>query len=383
LEKAAECFEKAIQIDRDHAMYHYNLGLAYKGLGRMDQAIACYREAVAKKEDFLEARNNLANALIEVAADDEAIQCFRELIEMFPQSSDGNYNLANLLCDMGHHDEAITHYRRTVELNPDYSPARENLGRALTDIGRVEEAKQVWQDWQKHAPENPVARHMLASISGENIPDRCDDAFVREAFDEAFAKNFDGQLARLQYKAPELVGDALQAVDRKMANLDVLDAGCGTGLCGPIFEPIARRLVGVDLSEDMLAEARGRGTYDETIAGEITAYMNSHASSFDLIVSSDTLCYFGELRQVLGASHVCLRENGILIFTVESDLAPDGPAEYQLQPHGRYCHAETYVTKTLEDVGFSLLQLTHAVLRLERARPVNGLVVTAVRPAPP
>ena len=44
-------------------------------------------------------------------------------------------------------------------------------------------------------------------------------------------------------------------------SLDVLDAGCGTGLCGPLVAPYARRLVGVDLSEAMLARpARGTST---------------------------------------------------------------------------------------------------------------------------
>jgi SAM-dependent methyltransferase len=36
----------------------------------------------------------------------------------------------------------------------------------------------------------------------------------------------------------------------------VLDAGCGTGLCGPLLRPLARRLVGVDLSPAMVGAAR-------------------------------------------------------------------------------------------------------------------------------
>ena len=40
--------------------------------------------------------------------------------------------------------------------------------------------------------------------------------------------------------------------------LDVLDAGCGTGLCGVLVAPFARRLTGVDLSEGMLAHAKDK-----------------------------------------------------------------------------------------------------------------------------
>ena len=53
----------------------------------------------------------------------------------------------------------------------------------------------------------------------------------------------------------------------------MLDAGCGTGLCGPLIAPYARRLVGVDLSERMLAQARARDVYDELVKGELTAYL--------------------------------------------------------------------------------------------------------------
>ena len=47
--------------------------------------------------------------------------------------------------------------------------------------------------------------------------------------------------------------------------LDVLDAGCGTGLCGPLLAPYARRLIGVDLSEGMLALAKEKHVYDALI----------------------------------------------------------------------------------------------------------------------
>ena len=39
--------------------------------------------------------------------------------------------------------------------------------------------------------------------------------------------------------------------------LDVLDLGCGTGLCGPLLRPYARALAGVDLSPQMLERMRG------------------------------------------------------------------------------------------------------------------------------
>jgi predicted TPR repeat methyltransferase len=51
--------------------------------------------------------------------------------------------------------------------------------------------------------------------------------------------------------------------------LDVLDAGCGTGLCGTIIAPFACRLVGVDLSEGMLAHAKDKNVYHRLVKAEL------------------------------------------------------------------------------------------------------------------
>ena len=212
----------------------------------------------------------------------------------------------------------------------------------------------------------------------KTFPTRCDDACVQQTFNDSFAKSFDAQLARLEYRAPELIGDALRTIGQCQSNLEVLDAGCGTGLCGPIIRPLARKLVGVDLSEDMLVEARKKNAYDETIAGEITDFMEANPDSFDLIVSADTLCYFGELDRVVRAAFACLRKNGIFSFTVE--LCEDETTEqYRLQTSGRYRHAQYYVTDSLERAGFSVSAPTRATLRMEKGLPVTGLVFTATR----
>ena len=46
------------------------------------------------------------------------------------------------------------------------------------------------------------------------------------------------------------------------AELAILDLGCGTGLAGAAFKPLAARLDGVDLSPAMIEKARARQIYD-------------------------------------------------------------------------------------------------------------------------
>ena len=104
----------------------------------------------------------------------------------------------------------------------------------------------------------------------------------------------------------------------------MLDAGCGTGLCGPLLAPYARRLVGVDLSEGMLALAKEKNVYDALMKSELTDYLRDHAAAFDVIVSADTLVYFGDLEDVLAAAAGALRPNGLFIFTLEHAVGARG-----------------------------------------------------------
>jgi predicted TPR repeat methyltransferase len=263
------------------------------------------------------------------------------------------------------------------------------VGAVLYSMGRVEEAIKIYTRWVELEPNDPRARHMLASCTGDGVPERASDAFVTQTFD-TFAGSFDQVLEKLQYRAPALIIDAVTEVFETFgapaAALDVLDAGAGTGWCGPPLRPYARRLVGVDLSAGMLAKAAERKisdskngdgkVYDELVTSELVAYMRAHPAAYDLIVSADTLVYFGDLGAAMQAAAATLRPGGHFIYTVEH--AVDEPATgHRLNPHGRYSHGEAYVRRVLGDAGLEPLSVNRVHLRLEVRVPVDGLLVVA------
>src|SRR6185436_7192776 len=110
----------------------------------------------------------------------------------------------------------------------------------------------------------------LAAFGVQATPPRASDGYVKETFDR-FAADFDATLVRLDYRAPQLVRGALELeCGEPRGDLDVLDLGCGTGLCGPLIRPWASRLEGVDLSRAMLERASRRGGYDALHEAELT-----------------------------------------------------------------------------------------------------------------
>jgi predicted TPR repeat methyltransferase len=220
---------------------------------------------------------------------------------------------------------------------------------------------------------------MRAACSGHDVPARASDAFVEKIFD-GFAASFDSKLAKLSYRAPALVAGMLADSDVEASkSLDVLDAGCGTGLCGPLIAPYAHRLVGVDLSTRMLAQAKARNVYDDLFKVELTAYLRDCRGAFDVIVSADTLVYFGSLQEVVAASADALRPGGQLIFTVEESIDAGPESGYSISPHGRYSHTRQYIERVLADANLAS-EIVAAELRLEAGAPVAGLVVRATKP---
>jgi predicted TPR repeat methyltransferase len=294
-------------------------------------------------------------------------------------------------------DTAELLLRRAIAQDPKLALAYELLGKLLYRDARTQESAAVYRAWLEATPTDPIAAHLVAATGGAAAPERASDGFVTGLFERA-APDFDTVLASLGYQAPQLVFESAAAVlDPAAVGLDILDLGCGTGLCGDWFRPLARRLVGVDLSPGMLERARARGCYHELVREELTAYVQRCEERFDLITAADVFCYFGDLAAAFAALASVLRPGGRFIFSVE-EMSVDAAAVsgsgrlaggqsgavagFALLDHGRYAHSASYVEHVLRQAGLAPIATRTAMLRFERGAPVQGLVIAARRALP-
>lgn len=376
--EAAGQIERIIILDPGNADAHNNLGNVLESLGKIEEAETSYRKAIALLPEHGPAHNNLGVILMSRGKAEEALAAYRRAVEISPRSAEFRCNMGNALRRSGKVDEAVDAYREVINLDPKYLPAWQGLTLTLTRADRLQRAERVFQEWLRLEPGNPVVLYLQAAIVGGQLPDRAPDAYVREVFDE-MAERFDFHLLeQLDYRAPDLLMEALAAdLPPPSAELVILDAGCGTGLCGPLLRPYARKLTGVDLSKAMLAKAVDRKQYDDLIMAELSNYLGDHSQAYDVIASADTLCYFGNLETVCKNAAQALKPGGLFAFTLED--AGEDVQGVRLADHGRYAHSKSYAEQTLDSAGLTVKSCSSVTLRNEGKQPVVGHLFVVTR----
>jgi len=374
---AIELLQQVVSLQPDHLPAISELAKLFHETGQLQESAEALRKLISLRPDLGELYSNLGTVLRRLGRAEEAVVAYEKAIELSPDCAEAHSNLGNVLKGLRRFDEAAVAYRRAISLSPASTDVYRHLAAILRNSNRIDEATDVLKQWLKVEPNDPIAQHMMAAYSGEDAPTRASDGYVRRVFDE-FAANFDDELRGLDYQGPRLIGEAIRAeLSEGAEGFDVLDAGCGTGLCGPLLRPIARRLVGVDLSGVMIQHACELNLYDDLVEGELTDYLNDHPQEFDLIVAADTFNYFGALEPLLTAAASSLREAGILIYTLEQCDLSASVGDYRLNLHGRYSHKEDYVRRCMYERGLTISSLESATLRKDRDQPVAGIVVRA------
>ena len=184
------------------------------------------------------------------------------------------------------------------------------------------------------------------------------------------------------YFGHELVAEALKKLPHRSEKLDILDAGCGTGLVGDLVRDLANRLDGIDMSSAMLEKAREKDIYDYLHLGDLLSFMLDNPTNYDAIISAATLIHFGDLTPVFDAAAVSLRDNGLFVFTLfPNDSTHDSRDVVVAQNSflaigGCYAHSTSYVSRLAGAAGFGVDVLERRLHEYyKKTMPVTGLVV--------
>jgi predicted TPR repeat methyltransferase len=295
--------------------------------------------------------------------------------------ADRRYKWALDLAARGDFTGAADILAQTVTLAPGFATAWFALGAIRDRLGERAGAIAAFEKSRDADPQDyHGARLQLARLGSGNTTPAMTETYVRRLFDQ-YASRFDTALTeRLAYRGPALLREAVEqvmgAAGRRFHFSAMLDLGCGTGLGGAAFRPIVERLVGVDLSPAMVAQAETKGLYDQLATAGLIAFLAEQAANgatYDLVLAADVFVYVNDLAPVLAAVARVLTKDAVFAFTVETH-AGDG---VKLLPTLRYAYGESYLRRVLAAAGFKVAHFAKAAVRSEKGAPVDSLVIVA------
>ncbi len=288
--------------------------------------------------------------------------------------ADRRYNFGRDLAARGDHAAAADLFAQAVEVAPAFAPGWVALGEARAKLGdQAGAAAALHQALALDPDDRCGAALSLARLGDVDPAGAMSPAYVRSLFDQ-YAPRFDEALANLAYQAPAQLRDAVERVRPGTTFERMLDLGCGTGLAGAAFRPLAPHITGVDLAPAMVAQARAKQIYDRLETGDLLGFLAGEAAcGYDLVIAADVLVYIFDLAPVAAAVARILRPKGIFAFTVETY----GGAGVELGEKLRFRHSADHVRRALAAAGLQLAQVAAAATRTEAGVDVPSLVVVA------
>ncbi|BAV33880.1 methyltransferase [Sulfuricaulis limicola] len=368
---------RAIALEPRTGEAHFTLAGLLEGRDEIQQARRHYAQAADLLPGFPEAHLRLGMVLDRLGEPAAAVESYRRVLDLRQDLPGVHYLMGESFRVQRLFGKAEAAYRRTIALDNDHLQAHYRLAFGLQAAGHHEEAAKHFEEILRINPHDDQARHLLAAQRGDT-PSTAPAAYVASLFDEA-ADTFDEKLVgTLQYRTPQLLRELMrQHVAPAGKSQDIIDLGCGTGLCAPLFRDIAHFMQGVDLSPRMIEKAKQGNLYDALEVGDITASLRSKAAAWDLAIAADVFVYLGDLREVFAACATALRPGGILAFSVETG---DDNGTFVLRQTGRYAHSDNYIRALAADAGFTEVGSHAAVLRRESGRDVQGRLYLLRRP---
>jgi len=345
LESAEQLLEQATRLNPNLLEAYCVRGAALTRLKRQKEAILCFDRAIQLNPRSVEALSNRATAVLELDDPEAALRGFDAALSIDPRHVFSLVSRGNTFMRLKRYAEALSDYDRALAIEPGFKAAQDNRKIALYGLGRL---------------------------------DRCPPEQLRGLFD-AYASNYDdSMLHKLGYRGHvvlrELAGRLLSG---GAAGIRILDLGCGTGLVGATFADLARGgcLDGIDVSPGMIEKSRKRDVYTQLILGDIEDVLSAGDDSYDLMVSADTIIYFGALHRLFALVRRRLVPAGLFLLALE---AKSGEA-WEQTPANRFRHSESYVRSVCAETGFSVLAIENFHIRTEHDRPVEGFALALRR----
>lgn len=369
--EAIETYKKILPLAPDHFAARFQLASALMHEQNIEDAIRIFLRIAEVHPNHFETQTNLASCYVNIGDLKTAKQYYTKALELSPEDSQILFNLGVIHMQQGNIDSAIRFYQRAAQIEPDNFSVHNNLGIACLAKQHIGFALEHFKEALRIQPNNKAIQHTIKIMSGHENLLTSPPEYITSLFD-SYADHYESHLLKaLDYQVPELLQNALLKVTHPpKQNWDIIDLGCGTGLCGSIVKPYAKTLIGVDLSAKMLEIAAQKNIYDELITSDLTHFLKNKKSTYDLVIAGDVFVYIGDLAPLFSEISTALREKGFLVFNAEIEINEE--SDFKINQSGRFLHHKKYLEILAANNNFSVAFYQTSITRTQNNEPVYG-----------
>jgi len=188
------------------------------------------------------------------------------------------------------------------------------------------------------------------------------------------ANDYDKEATAIGWDAPAIVYALASPYTRP--GQEIIDIGIGTGLGSELFHCAGLRVVGLDISEEMLDACRAKGCVERLVRHDLTVFPYPFENdSFDHAVSTGVFQFFENLSLIFQEVNRILKSGGIFVFVTGDrrqgeDAAAVIPPEHSrtTAPVRMFRHSPREVRPWLEESGFRLFETREFSVWIDTAR---------------
>jgi tetratricopeptide (TPR) repeat protein len=163
LNDAVAAYKRAIELDKNYPVSHYNLGLLYLRLGQPALAQAEIQESLRLRPQNATAWYNLGTTAINRGENEKAISALKKAVEIDPRYTGAWLNLGTAYANIGQYDSSIEAYRQALRVNPKYLAAWTSLGATYLKKGDFNSAIDAYKEGVTVAKDDADAHNNLGS----------------------------------------------------------------------------------------------------------------------------------------------------------------------------------------------------------------------------
>lgn len=370
LNTALDAYRHVTEIDAYCSDAWFNQGNIYQKQGNLTLAEDAYKRALQQDKSHIAAHHNLADVLYHMQRLPEALEHYRSVLAKHPDYLPSVYNLAVILENMGNYIEAAGLYFNVLAQKGNFSDLDWRIVDTLTALynqnkSGQKEACRFVTGWVKNFPDNPIAQHTYAALTGKGDLNSLSD-YTHLLFD-TYAQDYDEHMQKIDSKA---VQNCINLLADKKYN-SVLDLACGTGACGKLLKGRFNSLTGVDFSSNMLEQARKTKLYTHLKKNDIFDFLRTDKNKYDLIVAIEVVGYLPSLKDLLISASSHLSQDGQILFSVET------ASRTGLSSSGRFLYTPQDVERIILESGYVIVVRQETKLHYDEKTMAEGLLFVA------